>query len=95
MIDIQGVQPPTVPEPLRATTSTAGGGGKKAQPTEDVERVEASEVAKLAAKIRQIPPVREELIEQIKAELDAGNYENPHRIEVAVERLMEELFPEV
>lgn len=94
MIDIQGVQPPTVPEPLRATTSTAGG-GKKAQPTEDVERVEASEVAKLAAKIGQIPPVRKELIEQIKAEIDAGNYENPHRIEVAVERLMEELFPEL
>ncbi len=94
MIDIQGVQPPTVPEPLRATTSAAGG-GKKAQPTEDVERVETSEVAKLAAKVRQIPPVREELIEQIKAEIDAGNYENPHRIEVAVERLMDELFPEL
>ena len=56
--------------------------------------VEISEVAKLAAKLREIPEIRTDLVEQVKAEIAAGTYETPERVDIAVERLMEEFFSE-
>lgn len=54
---------------------------------------ELPSVAELAAAIRKLPEVRRDLIEQVKAELAAGTYETSERIDIAVERLMAELYP--
>ena len=54
---------------------------------------ELPSVAELAAALRKLPEVRRNLIEQVKAELAAGTYETPQRIDIAVERLMAELYP--
>jgi negative regulator of flagellin synthesis FlgM len=59
--------------------------------TNDV--VEISTAAKLAAKIHEIPDVRAELVAQVKAQIASGEYETPEKIDAAVSRLMDELFP--
>jgi negative regulator of flagellin synthesis FlgM len=59
--------------------------------TNDV--VEISTAAKLAAKIHEIPDVRAELVAQVKAQIASGEYETPEKIDSAVSRLMDELFP--
>jgi len=49
----------------------------------------------LAAWIRrakQLPEVRTDLIERIKAEIAAGTYETPEKIEAAIDRLLEDLY---
>jgi len=58
------------------------------------DRKEISAISRLVEKVRQLPDVRSELIERVKAEIEAGTYETPERIDIAVERLMSELFLE-
>lgn len=55
---------------------------------------ERSIVNKLTAKIKDNVPVRMDLIERVKAEISAGKYETPERIEETVDKLVEEFFPE-
>ena len=42
-------------------------------------------------KVRQLPAVREDLVQRIKAEINAGKYETPEKLDVASQRLLEEL----
>ena len=91
MTNIHGIQPPAAPKPIDATDAISAGNSKVIPPTiSDV--VEISDVAKLAAKIGELPPVRTELVERVKAEITLGTYETTEKIEITADRLMEELF---
>ena len=50
----------------------------------------AFDVAAWVAKARQLPDVREDLVNRVKTEIAAGIYETPERLEAAVQRLMAE-----
>ncbi|MFA6135305.1 MAG: flagellar biosynthesis anti-sigma factor FlgM [Phycisphaerae bacterium] len=54
--------------------------------------VEISDAAKLIEKVHQIPDVRVDLVERVKAEIAAGTYETPERIEIALNNLMDDLL---
>jgi len=41
----------------------------------------------------QLPPTRPELVERVRAEIAAGSYETPQRLEVALDGLLEDLLP--
>lgn len=92
MTNVNGIHPvgPARPvEPIRPAIGVA-----RPAPAEGIsDVVEISTIAKLASKIHELPPVRTELVERVKAEIAAGTYETPERLEVAIDRLMEELFP--
>ncbi len=45
-----------------------------------------------AQKACQLPAVREDLVRRVKAEIAAGTYETPERLEMTVQRLMEDLL---
>lgn len=94
MTNIQSVQPPVGPTPIEAAGSIAPSNAT-VEPVGISDVVEISQVSKLAAKIQEIPPVRTELVERVKAEIAAGTYETPERIELAIARLMDELFPDL
>ena len=49
-------------------------------------------VGKLAARLRELPPARMELIRRVRREIAAGTYETPQRLEKTAEKLAEELF---
>ena len=68
-------------------------GGSVKKPIRIPTPGELPSVAELTAAVRKLPEVRRNLIEQVKAELAAGTYETPQRIDIAVERLMAELYP--
>ena len=57
------------------------------------DSVEISTAAKLAMRVRDIPDVRADLVARVKAEIVAGTYETSERIEIAIDRLLEDLFP--
>ncbi|MGB2820563.1 MAG: flagellar biosynthesis anti-sigma factor FlgM [Phycisphaerae bacterium] len=57
--------------------------------------VEISAAAELAAKIQEIPDVRADLVARVKQEIEAGTYETPERIEAAVDKLLDDLLPEL
>ena len=70
----------------------AAGASQAAQPAAVSDSVEISTAARLAAKVAEIPDVRAELVARVKAEIAAGTYETPERMEVAINRLMDDLL---
>lgn len=48
------------------------------------------DVAEWIEKARRLPAVRKDLVERVKAEIDDGAYETPEKLQIAIERLLEE-----
>jgi anti-sigma28 factor (negative regulator of flagellin synthesis) len=46
----------------------------------------------LAAKVHESPDVRADLVARVKQEIKAGAYETPEKIDITVERLLDDLL---
>jgi negative regulator of flagellin synthesis FlgM len=55
------------------------------------DHVEISPLGQMLDGINQLPEIRYERIEEIRQQIAAGSYETPERLEVALNRLFEEL----
>ncbi len=55
------------------------------------DEVEISSVGRMLDKLNQSSEVRAERLAHIKAEIDAGTYETPEKLEVAIEKLLAEV----
>ena len=56
-----------------------------------VDQVQISEQAQYLEKLSQVPAIRHERIVEIQQQIEAGAYESIERLEIAVEKLLEEL----
>ena len=56
-----------------------------------VDRVEISQIARLMSEVSSLPEVRAEKIVQVRAEIEAGTYITPEKLDIAVERLLEDI----
>ncbi len=91
---IENVNPIGMAGAVNPIESAAATGPKQLQGIRSVtDTVEISEVAHLAAKVQDIPDVRQDLVAAAKAEIAGGTFETPQRIEIAIDRLMEDMFP--
>ena len=70
--------------PAREEVRTQVGGA----PT---DRVEISDLARFMGQLHGTSMVRFGLVERVRAEIEAGSYETPERINATVDILMEEL----
>jgi len=75
--------------PVRAERQSLPGDRKPAQ-SAGQDRVEISEVARLLNRLAELPEIRTEKVEQVRAAIARGDYETPDKIEVVVERLLEQ-----
>ncbi|MEM1108739.1 MAG: flagellar biosynthesis anti-sigma factor FlgM [Planctomycetota bacterium] len=55
------------------------------------DQVEVSDTARILGKLADIPEVREDLVARIRAEIAAGTYETPEKLDAAIEGLAEDL----
>ena len=94
MNNVNGVHPAWGPKPVEPANPVVPNTPANA-PGNVSDVVEISTAASLAAKIEQIPDVRADLVARVRQEIAAGTYETPERIDAAVEKLMEDLFPEL
>jgi len=93
MFNIDGIQPVSAPkavEPAQPPLAAQGQTG----PGWVADIVDISTASILAAKIHQAPGVRADLIQRVREEIEAGTYETQERIDVTVDKLMDELFPQ-
>ncbi len=58
---------------------------------EPAARTVTGPMAEWIRRAKETPSVRHDLVEQIRAEIEAGTYETPERIESAVDGLLAEL----
>jgi anti-sigma28 factor (negative regulator of flagellin synthesis) len=54
-------------------------------------RIQTGQLARWIEQVRQTPSVREELVQQIKVEIAAGTYETPEKLDIAIERMLDDL----
>ena len=88
---VNGVNPPVPPQSVEPVTSVVRDGGSAALPQAG-DVVEISTVAKLAAQVHDVAEVRADLVARVKSEIQSGAYETQERIDVTVDRLMDELL---
>ena len=55
------------------------------------DRVDISPAAEAAVRAAEGGEVRQGLVDQIRAQIAAGTYETPDKVEIAVERLLDEI----
>ena len=93
MTNINGVHNAAVPavSQVNSVAPTAANTAP-AQASQITDTVEISTVARLAAKIQELPDIRTELVQRVKAELASGTYETQDKLDVAIDRLMEDLM---
>lgn len=90
MLNVNGIQAAAATsavEPVGKAVNVAA--GAEAAGIGDV--VEISTAARLAAMVQDVPEVRADLVARVKAEIAAGTYETDERIEIAMDRLLDDL----
>jgi negative regulator of flagellin synthesis FlgM len=88
---VHGVNPPMIPQSVEPVTTVVHDGGSTVlPPTGDV--IEISTVAKLAAQVHTVPEVRVDLVARVRSEIESGTYETQERIDLTVDRIMDEFF---
>ena len=93
MTNINGVQNAAVPALSQiAPTASAPATSVPAQASAVHDTVEISTIARLAAQVNELPAVRAEVVNRVRAEIAAGTYETPEKIDITIDRLMDELF---
>lgn len=55
------------------------------------DQVEISDAARLAARISEIPDIRHDRVAEIRAAIAEGVYETDARLDIAVDRLLDEI----
>lgn len=90
-MNIDGIQASLATNAVAPTTSV-GAAGQVSSAMQAGDVVEISTVAQMCAKIHEMPDVRTDLVERVKAEIAAGTYDTPERIEIAISRLMDDLL---
>jgi negative regulator of flagellin synthesis FlgM len=53
--------------------------------------VEFSTTARLLSKIAELPEIRQELVDQVRAEIAAGTYETEDKVDAALQSLLSDL----
>jgi len=89
MTNIHGIQQAVVPS---VQPAAAVSGSAHTAPTQAMgDTMEISNVARLTAAVHELPDVRADLVARVKAEIAAGTYETQDRLDVALERLLDEM----
>jgi negative regulator of flagellin synthesis FlgM len=54
------------------------------------DHVEISPLGQMLDGISQLPEIRHERVEEIRRQISAGSYETPEKLELALDRLLDE-----
>lgn len=76
---------------FEAVSKTNTNRSDTASATRSSDRVELSDQARLLSKLKQLPEVREDLINSVKSQIDAGKYDTTERFDTAINALLDDL----
>ncbi|MCA9285431.1 MAG: flagellar biosynthesis anti-sigma factor FlgM [Phycisphaerales bacterium] len=78
----------------RAGSGTGSGSGSTLNRLERQDRLELSGQARLLDRMRQMPAIRQELVDRVKGQIADGTYESPQKLAVALDRLIDDVLAE-
>ncbi len=53
---------------------------------------ESDTIEDIVRMLTKLPPIREELVSRIRVEINENRYETPEKLDIAIERLCEDLW---
>jgi len=74
-----------------SVSKSAKSNGDTAAATRTGDRVELSEQARLLSKLKQLPEIREGLVNSVKSQIEAGNYDTDERFDTAINAMLDDL----
>jgi len=83
---VHGPQP--INSPHRARDPQAAPSSQQAT---GVDQLDISPEADMVSRVREIPEIRAERVAEIRSAIEAGTYETPEKLEIAVGRLLDEI----
>ena len=91
MADINPIARPQQTALDKLSTAARTSNEDTASSTRTSDRVELSDRARYLSKLKELPEVREDLVNSVKAQIEAGNYDTAERFDTAVNALIEDL----
>jgi hypothetical protein len=91
-MEINGLGQIDGPQPIRASHRISG-----IEPQTDVgsvfgvDQVQISPEAEMISRVHDLPEIRTERVDQIRAQIELGIYESDEKLNVAVGRLLDEI----
>ena len=83
---IHGAQPINAPHSSRANTASSVSGSSQIG-----DRLDISEAGQIAARMADIPEVRAERVQELRAAILSGTYETDAKLSTALDRLLDEI----
>jgi negative regulator of flagellin synthesis FlgM len=91
-MEVRGLSSASPPAPINRPESTpAVEELQAAGPVSPKDEVEISAVGKMLDDASRTPGIREQRLAEIKAAIEAGTYETPEKLELALARMVEQL----
>jgi flagellar biosynthesis anti-sigma factor FlgM len=78
-------------QPTDAANETRQTDGIASNPAAGADEISISQEADLLSRIGDVPDIRQERVDQIRAEIASGVYETEERMDTAVSRLLDEI----
>jgi negative regulator of flagellin synthesis FlgM len=75
----------------RTASAAAAGPAAPAGPATLRDDVEISAASRMLDDASRTPGVREQRLEQIRSAIEAGTYETPEKLQIAIDRMLEQL----
>ena len=91
MVNIGPIEPTGSMTPLTGARLNSVKPGQPIPNNIPVDRVEISSIARLMSEVSQLPEIRAEKVAQVRAQIEAGTYITPEKLDIAVARLLEDL----
>ena len=90
---VQGPGPAQGPKPVTPRANTIEN-VKRTGGDDPRDEVQISELARLKAKLAELPDIREDLVAAIREEIENGTYDTSDKVDEAVEKIYQELKSE-
>ncbi|MGE5191400.1 MAG: flagellar biosynthesis anti-sigma factor FlgM [Deltaproteobacteria bacterium] len=91
-MEVRGLSSASPLSPVNRPETTSGPEKSQAVgPTTPKDEVEISAVGKMLDDASRTPGIREQRLAEIKAAIEAGTYETPEKLELALNRMIEQL----
>lgn len=89
MANINGINSAGAPRPIQPTDAAKVATSQK--PAQASDSVEISFEAQIASKLAAVPDIREDLVADVKAQIQAGTYETMEKLDAAIANMIAEL----
>lgn len=83
---LHGAQPLNAPHAVRASQPAV-----RSEAVSPSDSLEISDAGRLAEQMSQIPDIRQDRVNSIRAQIAAGTYETDAKMNVALDRLLDEI----